>query len=114
MEPLKALYALSTWLLRVATLVIIYIAFYTQLRNAETGSPAFWIAVAFALFAALLFVGGFMNKHGLTVLSAALLLLGSGYKVVMHYFFDQGSYVAIYFVLAAVSMFFVANGNRRK
>lgn len=114
MEPVKAFYALSTWLLRVAVLVLVYMIFFVNLRSLNFNSVDFWIAVGFALFAILLFIGGFMNKHGLTVISSLFLILGCAYKVVMHYAFHKGSFVAIFFIFGAIAMFFFANGNRKK
>jgi hypothetical protein len=114
MEPVRSLYALSTWLLRVALLVLVYIIFFTTLRSPDVNHVPFWIAAAYALFSMLLFVGGFMKKSTLTVISAVILGLGCGYKIVMYYFFDQGGFIAIYFVLAALSLFFFANGNKQK
>lgn len=114
MEPVRSLYALSTWLLRVSVMVLVYIMFFVTLRSPDINSTPFWIAAGFAFFSMLLFVGGFMKKSTLSIISAAMLVLGSGYKVVMYYIFDQGSFIAVYFVLGAIALFFFANGNKIK
>jgi hypothetical protein len=114
MEPVRSLYALSTWLLRIALLVLVYIIFFTTLRSPDVSSLPFWIAAGFALFSMMLFVGGFMKKSTMTVIAAVILGLGCLYKIVMYYAFDQGRFIAIFFVLGALSLFFFANGNKQK
>jgi hypothetical protein len=114
MDPVKAFYPLSCWLLRLAVLVIIYISFFITLKTLNLSSVEFYIASAFAVFGVLLFIGGFLNKSTLTVLSALMLMIGCLYKIVMHYGFDKGNSVALYFVFAAITMFFFSNGNKKK
>ncbi len=114
MDPVKAFYPLSGWLLRLAVLVIIYILFFVPLKTFNLSSVDFYIAAAFTIFGILLFVGGFLNKSTLTVLSGLMLLLGCLYKIVMHYAFDKGNSIALYFVFAAIAMFFFSNGNKKK
>jgi len=114
MEPVKAFFPLSTWLLRLAILVVIYILFFTALRTFNVHNANFWFAVGFTLCGILLFIGGFFNKSTMTVVTAWLLLLGCIYKLVMHYAFDKGSIAALYFVFAALALFFISIGNKKK
>jgi hypothetical protein len=114
MEPVRSLYALSTWLLRLALLVLVYIIFFTTLRSPDVNSLPFWIAAGFALFSMLLFVGGFMKKSSMTVISSLILMLGCIYKIVIYYAFDEGNFLAIYLVMGALSLFFFTNGNKQK
>lgn len=114
MQPAKKLFPLAVWMLRAALLVLVYMIFFVTLRSADPGNLNFYIAVAFVLCAVLVFVSGFMKQHGLTMIPAALLFLGSLYKIVMHYVYFTEHFVAIYTVMAAVSFFFITNGNRKK
>ncbi|MEI6124564.1 MAG: hypothetical protein WCQ95_13145 [Bacteroidota bacterium] len=114
MEPIKAFYALSTWLLRMALLVLVYILFFVTLRSPDFTNLNFWIALGFASFAALLFIGGFMNKSGLTVISALFLMLGCVYELVMRFAFNKDIFITNFFVMGAIALFFLANGNRKK
>jgi len=41
-------------------------------------------------------------------------MLGCAYEIVMHYGFQKGRFVAIYFVFGAIALFFFANGNKKK
>jgi len=114
MEPLKFAFPFANWLLRVALLIVVYMIYFTTFRAFNTSSMEFWIAAAFGLFAILLFIGGFMKSHNLTVVSAIFLTLGCGYQIVMHFFFHQGGFVAIYGVFAAIALYFATTGNRKK
>jgi len=114
MEPVRSLYALSTWLLRLAVLILVYIIFFVTLRSPDVNHLPFWIAAGFALFSMLLFVGGFMKKSSMTVISALILAFGCTYKIVLHFAFNQGGFIAIFLVLGAISLFFFSNGNKQK
>ncbi|HOY32253.1 MAG TPA: hypothetical protein PKW80_10275 [Bacteroidales bacterium] len=114
MEPVKSFFPLSTWALRVAVLVLIYMIFFGTLSSPDLYNIDFLIAAGFALFGVLLFIGGFMNKSTMTMICALVLMLGCVYEIIMHYGFQKGKFVAIYFVLGAVNLFFFANGNKKK
>jgi hypothetical protein len=114
MEPLRFAYPISNWLLRVALLIMIYMIFFGTYRNFNTSDYHTWIAVGFGLFAILLFIGGFMKKHTLTIISAILLTLGCCYKIFMHFAFGMDTFVAIWAIFGAITLFFAASGNRKK
>jgi hypothetical protein len=114
MEPLKFAFPISTWLLRVAILILVYIIFFTTFRSFHFESLEFWIASAFALFSILLFVGGFIKSHTLTVVSGIALALGCGYMIFMHFVFNEGGFVAIFGVFGALALYFATSGNRKK
>jgi hypothetical protein len=114
MEPLKFAYPLSNWLLRVAMLILVYVCFFGTLRAFDYHHLHFWIAFGFGLFTVLLFIGGFMKKHTLTIISAIILVLGCGYMIFMHYAFGEGNIVANFAVFGAIAFYFAAAGNRKK
>lgn len=114
MEPLKFAFPLASWTLRIAALILVYMIFFTTFRSFDTSNMEFWIACAFGLFAILMFVGGFMKSHNLTMISAVLLTLGCGYKIFMHFVFNEGSFIAIYGVFGAICLYFATTGNRKK
>ncbi len=114
MEPLKFAFPLSTWLLRVAVLILVYIIFFTTFRSFNTAGMEFWIATGFAVFAMLLFVGGFLKSHNLTLVASIVLALGCAYRIFMHFVFHEGGFVAIYGVFGAIALYFATAGNRKK
>ena len=114
MQPFKFAFPFAVWVLRLSILLMVYMIFFGTFRAFETNNVEFWIACGFGLFAVLLFVGGFLKSHNLTVISALILALACGYKVFMHFVFDQGSIVAVYGVFGAISVYFITAGNRKK
>jgi hypothetical protein len=114
MEPLKFAYPLSNWLLRVALLILVYMCFYGTFHTFDYHHLPFWIATGFGIFAALLFIGGFMKKHNLTIISAIILISGCGYKIFMHYAFGEGTFVANFAIFGAIAFYFATAGNRKK
>jgi hypothetical protein len=98
----------------MAVMLLVYIIFFVTLRSPDVNHLPFWIAAGFAFFSMLLFVGGFMKKSSMTVISSVILALGCGYKVVMYYAFSHGAFIAIFLVLGSISLFFFANGNKQK
>lgn len=114
MEPIRTLFPMSTWLMRLAVLLLVYICFFTTYRTPDLNKTDFYIALGFGVSGMLLFVGGFLKKSGLTVISAALLFIGCLYKIITYYAFSHGRFVAIYGIFAAVTFFFIANGNKKK
>lgn len=114
MDAAKSLYGISTWILRIAVLVILYMIFFVELRNPDFNNKNFWISSAYVFSGILLFIGGFLKKSTVTIISSVLLIAGCIYKVVLYYFFSTGHFIAIYFVLFSLALFFLSNGNRKK
>lgn len=114
MEPLKFASSASNWILRIAALILVYIIFFVTYRSLNYQSIDFWVACGFGLFAGLLFIGGFMKKHNLTIISAIVLALGCTYQIFMHFAFQKGGFVAIYAVFGAIALYFAASGNKKK
>ncbi len=114
MEQVKAFIPISAWALRIAILVLDYIIFFSALLTPDFKKINYLVAVGFTLFGILLFIGGFMKRGTLTIISSIFLIIGCGYEIVMHYGFGQGNFVAVFFVFGAISLFFFANGNKLK
>ncbi len=114
MQPVKSFFVLSTWMLRVSLLLMVYVLFFSALRSPDFSSIPFWIAAGFALFSMLLFIGAFMKKSAMTVVSALFLLLGCIYEVVMRFGFNKDNPVAMFFVFGAIALFFFSSGNKKK
>ena len=114
MEPLRFAFQLSNWLLRIAMLIMIYMMFFGVFRGFDVSDYETWVAVGFCVLTMLLFIGGFMKKHTLTVITAIFLVLGCCYKAFMHFAFGKGSFIAIYAVFGSIALYFAASGNRKK
>ena len=112
MKPVKGLLQFATWLMRLSIAFFVFIAFLHTLKTFDFKSIQFYVAVAFILFSALLFIGGFLSKPGITVFSGLMLFFASVYQMVI--LFSSGITVelAIYSVIATSSLYFVTAGNK--
>ncbi len=112
MKPIKGLMPFATWLLRFALGIFIFITFFSVVRDFEYHSTAFYIAAAYLLFVGLLFIGGFLSKQGITVFSSLILFLLSVYEIFVNYSGKFSPQMAVFILVAAVSLFFLTAGNK--
>lgn len=114
MEPVRSLFPFATWILRVAVLAQMYMLFFTRLLTLDIKNRHFLLALAFVFFGILLFFGGFFKKHTLTIISAAVILVGCAYQLVMFFAKDYTVPMIMYCVLGSLALFFFTNGNKIK
>lgn len=112
MKPVKNLFLLFLWLLRISILLAIYTRFFHIVKTMDFSSVSFFISAAFSLFALLLFFGGFAKKHTLTILSGFILAALSIYQMVQ-LGFEINNNLSFYGLLLSGSLLFVAVGNKK-
>lgn len=111
MKPAKAFYPLAAWLIRLSMLLFSYVFFFDIIQALNVKDVNFYIACAFALFSILLFVGGFLTKPAMTVVSAFFLLGLSIYKLIVNFGINTNTVV---FALAiSVSLVLFSVGNKK-
>ena len=110
MEPMKSLFPVAKWLLRIAIALVVYSKFlYTALSFSFKGS-AYYVSLLMVIFTILLVVGGFLKKSSMTVISGLAILVIS--IILM---FSGGitiDSVAANFLTAAIGFYFMASGNK--
>lgn len=112
MKPVKFLYPVAPWIMRLGALFFIISVFFKPFKGFDFTELSFYIAAVFIVFGLLLFVGGFFNDSKLTVLSSLVLFLVSIYQVVI--FLDGSGYkMAVYIILASIFFYFLSAGNKR-
>jgi hypothetical protein len=111
MKPINAALPLAVWLLRISTVLLIVQLNLHEIEGWEFTHPAFILAAILISGGFLLFIGGFMSNPWLTIISGLFLFGLSIYKLVLinHQSIHPSS--SVYLMLAAVSLFFVTNGN---
>lgn len=113
MKPLKGLFPLATWLMRFAVVFFVITTYWNPFTAFNLQSVMFYISAVYIIFSVLLFIGGFLAKNSLTVISSLFLILVTGY----HAFINIGAKVdhnfAVYVVLGSVFVYFFAAGNKR-
>jgi hypothetical protein len=111
MKPISAALPLAVWLLRISTVLLLIQLNLHEIEGWEFTHPSFILAALLILGGFFLFIGGFISGQWLTIVSGLLLFGLSIYKLVLinHQAIHPAS--SIYLMLAAVSLFFVSNGN---
>jgi len=113
MKPVKVLFPLATWLMRFAVVFFVLITYWEPMTAFNLKSVMFYISSVYVIFSILLFVGGFLAKNSLTVISSLLLILVTGY----HAFINLGAKLdhnfAVYVVLGSIFVYFFTAGNKR-
>ena len=112
MKPFKSLSPFSGWLLRVGVLLVALANIWPSFKSLSLSTVSSLIALAYLVFAGLLFWGGFLKKHTLTMVSGFLLMVLSGwiaYNSSIGNLF--GVVMASYILVGFVGFHFFVNGN---
>lgn len=113
MKPFKGLYPLAAWLMRFAVVFFVLTRYWNTFTHFNMQSVMFYVSALFIVFTVLLFVGGFLHKSNLTVISSLVLILVTGY----HAFFNIESKLdynfAVYVLLGSIFVYFLTTGNKR-
>ena len=113
MRPAKGLFPFAAWMIRISMPVIAYTTFLETVKTFDFGDLQFYLAAAFTLFSVFLFVGGFLTKHTLTMISA-LVLLGISLYEVFHFVSEKLNPIfALFMLTAAAMLLFLSIGNKR-
>ena len=111
MNPWKRFTGLASWMMRIAMVLVIIANFFDTFMTFEVTQLRFFIALSFLVFGALLFIGGFLSKHSLTVVSALILFGLSAIQAFLTYEGVTDTF-AFWLMTATVSIYFVSNGNK--
>lgn len=112
MKPLKSGTALAYWLLRIALFLFLFTIFYSEIGNFNFHNLESYFAVAFVALGALLFVGGFMAKPTLTVISGILITLLSSYSLFVQFKAGLNASIASFIVVFSIGFYFTCVGNQ--
>ena len=113
MKPIKALLLFSNWLMRLAVLFFVVMRYWETLTFLNYKSVMFYVSLLFIVFAFLLFIGGFLKKERLTVLSSLVLIIVTGYHSFLNFESGIDQNFAVFVVLGSVLFYFLSTGNNR-
>lgn len=113
MKPIKTLFPLSLWLMRLSVLFFVVLRYWDTLAFFNYKSVLFYVSALFILFASLLFIGGFLKKERLTLISSLLLILVTGYHAFLNFKSGIDHNFAIFVMLGAICVYFLSGGNKR-
>ena len=111
MKPFKAGVPFAKWLLRVALLAYLVMTYYSTVETLNFESLRFWTAFLFILFAVLLFIGGFLSKSSLTVISGLIIFVLALYKMIVSFDGQIDSDFVHFLLPMSIGFYFFARGN---
>jgi hypothetical protein len=112
MNPFKAGQFFSHWLIRVVLVAYIILLFLKQVYPIDLKSLQFYIAAISCLLAVLLFLGGFLSKQGMTVLSGLGITVIFGYLFVVGFSGVISMTTMLYLVPCILGFYFFTKGNK--
>jgi hypothetical protein len=113
MRPSKRLFPLANWLMRFAVVLFVLLTYWKSFSAFNFQSVMFYFSAIYVVFSTLLFVGGFLRKDSLTVLSSLLLILVTGYHAFLNLESKLDHNFAVYVVLGSIFVYFFTTGNKR-
>ncbi len=113
MKPAKAFYPFAAWLIRLSMLLFTYVFFFETIRAFDFKSVDFYIASAFALFSVLVFVGGFLSKPAMTVVSSFFLCGLSIYQLITS-FSEKPDVITVSYMLGISAMLVLFSVGNKK
>lgn len=113
MKPLKGLFPLATWLMRFAVVFFVLTTYLKTFTFFNYQSVMFYVSAVYVIFSILLFIGGFLNKSSLTVISSLILILVTGYHAFLNLESKLDHNFAVFVVLGSVLVYFLTTGNKR-
>ncbi|MBS4013233.1 MAG: hypothetical protein KGZ97_05655 [Bacteroidetes bacterium] len=111
MKPLKNITGFSSWLMRIALILVMFVFFIPLFMDFKLNTLDFYIASAFIVFSVLLFAGGFFSTP-LTVVSALILFGLSVFKTVIVFNGKLNGEFATWLLIATVCSYFITHGNK--
>ncbi len=79
MNPIKSFIPVSAWLLRIFVLILVYQKYFDTFITFSFKGLYYYLTLAMVLFAVILFVGGFIKKHHLSIVSGFFVFAISGF-----------------------------------
>jgi hypothetical protein len=113
MKPLKSGLTFANWILRISFAIMLAVMFISDLKAFNYNDKVFYINSSFVLFGILIFIGGFLSKPALTVISGFVLTGLSAYKIVMQFSGGINSSISTMFVILAIGFYFACAGNQQ-
>jgi len=109
MKPIKALYPVSIWLMRIGLLLFAYSEYFKTFSNFYLDEFQFYVATLYLLAAVVIFITGFVYRATLTVLSGLVITLVSVYNIIDMLDGGLSSGLIVQVIIAAIAIFFLSN-----
>ncbi len=113
MRPAKGLNPLANWLMRFAVVFFVLTSYWDTFTLFNFKSIMFYVAALYIIFSALLFIGGFLYRGGLTVFSSLILILVTGYQAFINLKSGFDYNFAVFVLIGSIFVYFLSVGNKR-
>jgi hypothetical protein len=111
MKPIKLLSPVAEWLMR-SGIVLFALLYYLEILEVKNfKSVMFYISLGFMLFGFLLFIGGFIRKTPITIISSFALIILTGYQAVICIKSGIDYNFAVFVIIGSILFHFLAKGN---
>ena len=115
MKPIAAALPIANWMFRVSILAYLILSYYKQIIVVNFNSFTDVMFFVYVLSGLLLFIGGFLSKSTLTIISGMLLFLCTAYFMATHLPQEFTSAEILVFLVylwpAGVGLYFAGSGN---
>jgi hypothetical protein len=112
MKPLRSAKGLVHWLLRISLSAFFIFISIPVVIQVNLDSSIFYLSLLELVFAVMLFIGGFLRKHNVTVISGIALLIAGIYIIFSGWKSELDALLFLHLMIASVALYFVSNGNR--
>lgn len=112
MKPFKSGSAVSAWLLRILAVWVAYNYHFSTFGTFEFETRGFWISSAYIVFSVLVFAGGFVSKHTLSVISGFLLFITPVVHLILNGLPGESAGALLpWFFPLTIGFYFLTHGN---
>ena len=111
MKPFTAGKSLASMLLRIIMIWHVYINYFNTFTGFELKSLAFYFAAIYVVFSLLLFIGGFLRKPSVSIISGLVLFLLPIVQVIRAFPENPETQLLNYLIPATLGFFFLTHGN---
>ena len=111
MKPLIAGKSLGAWLLRILMIWYVYVNYFGTFTAFEMKVLVFYIAAVYVIFSLLLFIGAFLKKQTVTVVSGLILFLVAVIQVIRMFPENPEIQSLRELIPAVLGFYFLTHGN---
>ncbi|MBN2743607.1 hypothetical protein LX69_02249 [Breznakibacter xylanolyticus] len=109
MNPIKSFIPAATWLLRIFVLVLVYQKYFDTFISFSFNGIYYYLVLAMVVMAMVLFVGGFVKKHAMTMIAGFFIF---GISTFLMFWTGVGvDKVMAHLPLSVLGFCFLARGN---
>jgi hypothetical protein len=113
MKPIKALYPVSIWLMRIGLLLFAYGVYFDAFISFKLDAIQFYVSAIFIIAAVIIFISGFLSKEKFVVFSGFSITLVSVFNIIDTLDSGLDSALIINIIIASIAMFFISRPTRK-